>query len=103
MNNSSDAEIIEHDPKCQEVKEEDINCGNQVVQQANFENNEDKHVSLGSKIESKAEEMIDELDQNSDDEEMFDESYFVQTMKESDDSFETKDSKGAVQDTIDGR
>ena len=60
-------------------------------------------MSLGSKIESKAEEIIDELDQNSDDEEMFDESYFVQTMKEPDNSFETKDSKEAIQDTIDGR
>ena len=75
---SSDAEMIEQDPKFQEVKEEVINCGNQVVQQENLEKNENKNVSLGSKIESKAEEIIDELDQNSDDEEMFDESYFVQ-------------------------
>ena len=35
----------EDDPKFQ-VKQEVINCGNQVVQQESFERNEDKHVSL---------------------------------------------------------
>jgi len=101
MIESSDTEKLEHDQRAQKVKGEMINCSNQIVPRDNFEKNEDKLVSIESKLESKAEEMIDELVQNSYDEEMFDESYFVQTMKESDDSFEPKDSKEEVQNTID--
>ena len=109
---ASDSEIIENDTLVQEVKEEtvDYDHDDPMVQHLNVGLSRElksENISLECTQRLKPEDMVeDELGIDSDEDEMVDESYFVQTMKESKSSYSplTNDLKDEnVKEMKDGR